>query len=47
MFDEDEYIYQEKRAIFVCYQFLKELQKRFERKFIFTDGARRYKEACL
>jgi hypothetical protein len=35
-----------KRAIFVRYQFLKELQKRFERKSISTDGARRYKEAC-
>jgi len=45
VFDEDEYI--KKKSYFVCYQFLKELQKRFERKSIFTDGARWYKEACL
>ena len=27
------------RTIFICYQFFKELQKRFGRKLIFTDGA--------
>lgn len=31
------------RTIFVCYQFFKELRKRFgRRKLIFTDGARWY-----
>ena len=30
------------RTIFVCYQFLKELRKRFGRKRMFTDGARCY-----
>ena len=30
------------RTIFVCYQFFKELRKRFGRKIIFTDGARWY-----
>jgi transposase-like protein len=30
------------RTIFVCYQFFKELRKRFGRKLIFTDGARWY-----
>ena len=35
------------RTILLCYQFFKEL-KRFGRKRIFTDGARRwyYKDAC-
>ena len=30
------------RTIFICYQFFKELRKRFGRKIIFTDGARWY-----
>ena len=34
------------RTILVCYQFFKELRKRFGRKRIFTDGARWYKDAC-
>jgi transposase-like protein len=36
------------RTILVCYQFLKELRKRFGRKRIFTDGGRWYKDkdAC-
>jgi transposase-like protein len=34
------------RTIFVCYQFFKELRKRFGRKIIFIDGARWYNEAC-
>ncbi len=34
------------RTIFVCYQFFKELRKRFGRKLIFTDGARWYNDAC-
>ena len=34
------------RTIFVCYQFFKELRKRFGRKIIFTDGARWYNDAC-
>jgi putative transposase len=34
------------RTIFVCYQFFKELKKRFGRKPIFADGARWYKDAC-
>jgi putative transposase len=34
------------RTIFVCYQFFKELRKRFGRKPIFADGARWYKDAC-
>jgi putative transposase len=35
-------ISRERRTILVCYQFFKELQKRFGRKPIFTDGARWY-----
>jgi predicted AAA+ superfamily ATPase len=31
----------------VCYQFFKELRKRFGRKIKFTDGARWYNEACI
>jgi transposase-like protein len=36
------------RTILVCYQFFKELRKRFGRKRIFIDGARWYKDkyAC-
>jgi putative transposase len=35
------------RTILVCYQFFKELRKRFGRKKpIFTDGARWYNDAC-
>ena len=34
------------RTILVCYQFLKQLQKRYGRKPIFTDGALWYNEAC-
>jgi putative transposase len=34
------------RTILVCYQFFRELRKRFGRKSIFTDGARWYKDAC-
>jgi transposase-like protein len=34
------------RAIFVCYQFFKQLQIRYGRKPIFTDGARWYNDAC-
>jgi putative transposase len=35
------------RTIFVCYQFFKELRKRFGRKPIFTDGARWYKDMLV
>jgi transposase-like protein len=34
------------RTIIVCYQFFKELTKRFGRKPIFAGGARWYKDAC-
>jgi putative transposase len=34
------------RTIFVCYQFFKQLQNRFGRKPIFTDGAHWYNDAC-
>jgi putative transposase len=34
------------RTIFICYQFFKELRKRFGRKIVFTDGARWYNDAC-
>ena len=34
------------RTIFVCYQFFKQIQKRYGRKPIFTDGAPWYNEAC-
>jgi transposase-like protein len=30
------------RTIFICYQFFKELRKRFSRKLILTDDARWY-----
>jgi transposase-like protein len=40
------YTYQEKRVILVCYQFFKELRKRFGRNVIFIDGARWYNDAC-
>lgn len=34
------------RTIFVCYHFFKELQRRYGRKPIFTDGAKWYNDAC-
>lgn len=34
------------RTLFVCYQFFKQLQRRYGRKPIFTDGARWYNDAC-
>ena len=34
------------RTLFVCYRFFKQLQKRYGRKPIFTDGAGWYNEAC-
>ncbi|MEW6603687.1 MAG: DDE-type integrase/transposase/recombinase [Thermoproteota archaeon] len=34
------------RTIFVCYRFFRQLQRRYGRKPIFTDGARWYNEAC-
>jgi len=35
------------RTIFICYQFFKQLRKRYGRKPIFTDGARWYDDdAC-
>jgi putative transposase len=34
------------RTIFVCYQFFKQLRKKFGRKPIFTDGAQWYNDAC-
>ncbi len=34
------------RTIFVCYQFFKQLQNRYGRKPIFTDGAHWYNDAC-
>jgi putative transposase len=34
------------RTLFVCYQFFKQLQRRYGRKPIFTDGAPWYNEAC-
>lgn len=36
------YIYIKKKNYFICYQFFKEIQKRFGRKPIFTDSARWY-----
>ncbi len=37
----------ERRTIFVCYQFFKQLQRRYgRRKPILTDGAHWYNEAC-
>ena len=40
------YISRERTIIFVCYQFFKQLRKRFGRKPIFTDGARWYNDTC-
>lgn len=34
------------RTIFVCYQFFKQLQNRYGRKPVFTDGAQWYNDAC-
>lgn len=34
------------RTILVCYQFFKQLRKKFGRKPIYTDGARWYSDAC-
>jgi putative transposase len=34
------------RTIFVCYQFLKQLRRRYGLKSIHTDGAHRYSDAC-
>ncbi|AIC14486.1 DDE-type integrase/transposase/recombinase [Nitrososphaera viennensis] len=34
------------RTIFVCYQFFKQLQRRYGRRPIFTDGAQWYNDAC-
>src|SRR5919197_5535526 len=34
------------RTIFVCYQLFKQLQNRYGRKPIFTDGAQWYNDAC-
>jgi transposase-like protein len=36
----------ERRTIFVYYQFFKELRNRYDRKPIFTDGAKWYNDAC-
>jgi putative transposase len=34
------------KTIFVCYQFFKQLQRRYSRKLIFTEGALWYNDAC-
>jgi putative transposase len=34
------------RTIFVCYQFLKQLRRRYGLKPIHTDGAHWYNDAC-
>jgi len=34
------------RAIFVCYQFFKQLRNKYGRKPVFTDGAQWYNDAC-
>jgi putative transposase len=34
------------RTIIVCYQFFKQLRKKFGRKPIYADGARWYSDAC-
>src|SRR5574338_558507 len=34
------------RTLFVCYQFFKQLQRRYGSKPVFTDGAQWYNDAC-
>jgi putative transposase len=34
------------KTIFVCYQFFKQLRRKYGRKLIYTDGARWYNTAC-
>lgn len=36
----------ERTIFFVCYQFFKQLQRRYGRKPAYTDGARWYNDAC-